>query len=49
MEQKLKNQIGELVFNIMVLQDQLEQSQAEIKQLKEENEKQLSGLLEQTA
>lgn len=33
MEQKLKNQIGELVFNIIALQDQLEKANLKIEEL----------------
>lgn len=36
MEQKLKNQLGELIFMVMVLQDQLEQAQAKIAEFEKE-------------
>lgn len=37
MEQKFKQQIGELVYAVMVLQDQLEQANAKIAELQKDN------------
>lgn len=39
MEQKLKQQLGDMIFMIIALQEQLEQAKSEIEKLKVKNAK----------